>query len=86
MPRARSIACLALLAAVGCGPHVRKPNLFDPGNAATQQYNAILHDPFPATEVAPEIVGGRPREYARPVPEVVRGQAFRPQPTVAPPR
>lgn len=86
MSPARLIACLTLLTAVGCGPHVRKPNLFDPGNAATQQYNAVLHDPFPATEVAPEIVGGRPREYARPVPEVVRGQAFSSRPTVAPPR
>jgi hypothetical protein len=86
MPRARLIACLAMLAAFGCGPSTRMPNLFDPGNAATQQYNAVLHDPFPATEVAPEIVGGRPREYARPVPEVVRGQAFSSRPTVAPPR
>lgn len=86
MPAARTITCLALLVAVGCGPHVRKPNLFDPGNAATQQYNAILHDPFPATEVAPEIVGGRPREYAQPMPEVKRGQAFSQRPTVAPPR
>ena len=86
MPAARLIICLALLASIGCGPHVRKPNLFDPGNAATQQYNAILHDPFPATDVAPEIVGGRPREYAQPVPEVERGRLRQQQQTLAPPR
>lgn len=86
MLRSQLIFCLTLLAAVGCGPSVRMPNLFDPGNAATQQYNAILHDPYPMTEVAPEIVGGRPLSYARQVPEVERGRINNPQQTVAPPR
>ncbi|QDV74933.1 hypothetical protein [Botrimarina mediterranea] len=84
MLRARSIAWFTLLAAVGCGPSTRMPNLFDPGNAATQQYNAIRHDPYPMNDVGPEIVGGRPREYAQPVPEARRG--WYKQQTVAPPR
>lgn len=65
---------------------MRMPNLFDPGNAATQQYGAIMHDPYPVNDAGPEIVGGRPREYAQPVPEVVRGRLIQQQPTIAPPR
>jgi len=78
-------ALASLVFAIGCGPHVRKPNLFDPGNAATQQYNAIFHDPYPMPDVAPEIVGGRPREYQQPVPEVARARLQSQQTTVVPP-
>jgi hypothetical protein len=62
------------------------PNLYDPGNAATQRYSAIFHDPYPLNDVAPEIVGGRPREYTAPVPEAARARGLRPmQTTVTPP-
>lgn len=75
------------LLAGGCGPQVRRPNLFNPGNAATQQYNAIFHDPYPLNDVGPEVVGGRPRAYQQPVPEVTRAQGLNPDPrtVVAPP-
>lgn len=80
------ILLAAALLAVGCGPQVRKPNLFDPGNAATQQYNAIFHDPYPINDVGPEIVGGRPRGYQQPVPEITRARGIVPvQTTVTPP-
>ncbi len=84
----RTLLSLALAAPllVGCGPNVRKPKLFDPGNAATQRYDAIFHDPYPMPDVAPEIVGGRPRGYQAPVPEVARGRGLQPiTPGVAPP-
>ncbi len=85
----RLLLSLALSAplAIGCGPNVRKPNLFDPGNAASQQYGAIFHDPYPLPDVAPEIVGGRPRGYQAPVPEITRARGLQPaKTTVAPPR
>lgn len=72
-------------AAVGCGPQVRMPNLFDPGNAPTQRYSAIFHDPYPMPDAGPEIVGARPREYAQPVPEAVRARGLRSMPTTAAP-
>lgn len=75
---ANLLVLVSSLLAIGCGPHVRKPNLFDPGNAASQQYQAILHDPYPMPDVAPEIVGGRPREYQQPVPEVARARGLQP--------
>lgn len=83
--RHASLALAAAFMAVGCGPQVRKPNLFDPGNAATQQYNAIFHDPYPLPDVAPEIVGGRPQGYQQPVPEVARARGLQPLRTTVPP-
>lgn len=85
LPAASRFALLVAAAAmVGCGPNVRKPNLFDPGNAASQRYDAIFHDPYPLPDVGPEIVGGRPRGYQAPVPPVARARLLQPQATVAP--
>lgn len=76
----------ALMLCVGCGPHIRKPDWFNPGNAASQRYDAIYHDPYPSTDTAPEIVGGRPRGYQAPVPPVARPRLQQQLPTVVAPR
>ncbi|MEQ8846647.1 hypothetical protein [Botrimarina sp.] len=70
---------------VGCSPYMRTPRWCDPGNTATQRYEAIYTDPYPLPDVGPEIVGGRPREYQAPVPQVVRGRLLNPPPSVTPP-
>lgn len=67
----------ACVAACGCGPRFRLPSLFHPGPTGPQQYDAVYHDPYPLDDVAPEVVGGRPREYQKPVPQVTRGRLFR---------
>lgn len=81
-----SIAFL-LEATIGCGPSVRMPNLWDPGNAASQQYGAIYHDPYPIDDLGQPIEGGRPLEYQVAVPPVVRAQLSAPPRSVvvAPP-
>lgn len=81
----RTLFILTALIATGCGPTFRTPNLFHPGPAGPQRTEAIYHDPYPLDDVAPEIVGGRPREYQRPVPEVVRGRLLNAQPVVSVP-
>ncbi|TWT76086.1 hypothetical protein Pla123a_28730 [Posidoniimonas polymericola] len=68
---------VAIACCTGCGAGTRMPSLFHPGTAGQQQYDAIYHDPYPLNDVAPEIVGGRPREYQREVPQVTRGRLFR---------
>ncbi|MEO0531215.1 MAG: hypothetical protein AAF266_11675 [Planctomycetota bacterium] len=86
-PTRRLLLCLGVtLGSVGCGPHLRTPNWFDPGNAASQRFDAIYHDPYPMTDTAPEIVGGRPREYQAPVPPVARPRLQQQLPTIAPAR
>jgi hypothetical protein len=67
---------LPLLLFSGCAwfahPTFHMPNWGSPGPAFYQQYQAIRHDPYPQNDVAPEIVGGRPRAYQQPPTEVSR--------------
>ena len=71
--------------AMGCSPYTRTPNFFHPGPVGPQRTEAIYHDPYPLDDVGPEIVGGRPRGYQRPVPEAVRGRLLDSQPTTVVP-
>ena len=48
-----------------------------PGTINEQRNRATIHDPFPETEVGPEVVGGRPREFDRPLPEAERNPLYR---------
>lgn len=72
------LSLLALLLFVAsftaCSPTIRKPRLASPGTAPLQRFNAEQFDPYPMTDVAPEIVGGRPPDYQIPVPEVERAR------------
>lgn len=84
--RAALAGCFVATLLVGCNGTVRKPSFLNPGNTSTQRYNAIVHDPYPLDDVGPEIVGGRPREYQDPVPEVRRSQSFAPPSLTVRPR
>ncbi len=69
----RSIApvCVVAVALMSCaGCHLR-PNWGPPGTVQDQRNRAVLYDPFPSNDLAPEIHGGRPLEYEQP-----RSQAF----------
>ena len=54
--------------------YIRFPNFVQPGWAHQQRQEAVEHDPYPLDDVGPEVVGGRPREYARPLNEVERAR------------
>ncbi len=75
-----SLAALASLARIGCGPSVRMPNLFNPGTAGQQRTAAIYHDPYPLEDAGPSDPGSRPQEYAQGVPEVTRSRLLSPAP------
>lgn len=66
------IGILALLAS-GCAG-MGRPNWLHPGPAAYQQKRAERFDPYPEPDVAPEVVGGRPREFQKPAPEPERAR------------
>lgn len=78
------LTALALATSTGCAG-TAMPNFSSPGSAGQQRRTALQFDPYPLDDVAPPVAGGRPREYARPIPEVQRGQAFAPRPTVMQP-
>lgn len=65
------ILCIAF---AGCG--LRTPNFRSPGYLYQQQVRATFHDPYPALQVAPEIVGGRPPSFELPRDQAVKSQWF----------
>jgi hypothetical protein len=74
-----SFVVLSILPAIaGCTAeihrYVRFPDFMSPGWAQQQRAEAIEHDPYTLNDIGPEVVGGRPREYMQPVPEVARAR------------
>jgi hypothetical protein len=47
-----------------------------PGTIQQQRIRATVHDPYPNPHMAPEVVGGRPRDYQEPLPEPVQNRVF----------
>jgi hypothetical protein len=80
------LVLLACCPVVACSSTIRWPRLYGPGPATNQRANAERSDPYPITDLGPEIVGGRPREFDKPRDEVRQSQDFlrslgaRPQP------
>ena len=71
-------ATLLLVPLTACSSAVKKPSFLHPGPASFQRNNAEQFDPFPLNDLGPEIVGGRPREFQKPIDEVRRARQNRP--------
>jgi hypothetical protein len=73
-----TVIAMSVLGVAGCtaeaNRYIRFPDFAHPGPAAVQRAQAIQHDPYPLDDVGPEIVGGRPLAYQRPVNEVERAR------------
>lgn len=68
----RSLLCLVVALAAGC-PNLQGPGYLHPGPAWYQQQQAQRFDPYPATDVGPDMAA-RPLAYLRPAPETERNQ------------
>lgn len=68
---------LAAVGVAGCSSAIRYPRWGSPGPASYQRYVATQFDPYPQADVGPEVVGGRPRDYAVPPDEVTRSRQYR---------
>jgi len=66
------LLCAVLWLVLGAGCKLTRPHLASTGTAEQQQMRATQYDPYAYNDVAPEIVGGRPREFAKQTPEPVR--------------
>ena len=75
-PYSLLLASAAAVLAAGCSNSIRKPMLLHPGPAPFQRANAEIIDPYPLPDMGPEIVGGRPLDFAVPRNEVTRAQDF----------
>ena len=45
-----------------------------PGSVAKQRNNAVVYDPYTDNEIGPEVVGGRPKDYQKPLSETERSR------------
>ena len=73
----RCIALATCLFFAISGTGCRGNRLFPvPGPILNQQANAIVHDPYPAKDIAPDDLGARPPGYENPLPEPVRNRIF----------
>lgn len=77
----RHICCvllmLAILSVVGCySPYMRWPELYHPGTANQQRAVAEIYDPYPSPDAGPEVVGGRPPGFERPLTETEWGRRY----------
>ncbi|MBX9789309.1 MAG: hypothetical protein K2Y37_10370 [Pirellulales bacterium] len=75
-----SLVCLVLGGAVGCAGRTENqrqvfglPQLFA-GPSQIQRERATQFDPYPDQDMGPEVVGGRPLDYNRQIPEVERSR------------
>lgn len=58
----------------GCRGHSLFPA---PGPMNQQQASAVIHDPYPARDIAPYDAASRPPGYEQPLPEPVRNRIVR---------
>jgi len=67
--------CVVLvISSIGC----RGNSLFPaPGPLNKQQASAVIHDPYPARDIAPYDAASRPPGYEQPLPEPVRNRIFK---------
>jgi hypothetical protein len=68
----QALALIAVVGLSGC-PTIQGPGYLHPGSAAQQQNQAQRFDPYPATDVGPDMAA-RPLAYIRPAPENERVQ------------
>ena len=57
-------------------PNIRRPQWRSPGTIAEQRREAQIFDPYGSVDAGPEIVGGRPRDFQRPIAEPARATTF----------
>jgi hypothetical protein len=61
---------VTLLAAATVPAYALPPFLGNADMLRSEQNAAVRFDPYPSVGMMPDVVGGRPREYMSPLPEV----------------
>jgi len=73
------LLAIATASFLGCkgspaGFHRWGGSQYGQGIVDRQKNRAVTFDPYPLNDIGPPIVGGRPREYANPLPEAARNE------------
>ncbi len=77
MKNAWKVAVFTLLLAGLIGCRSGRSLLQPPGTTEKQRINATVFDPYADNEIAPEVVGGRPRDFQQPLSDADRSRLFR---------
>jgi hypothetical protein len=73
------LVAVLVLGVAGCkgspaGSHRWGGSQYGQGSIERQKNRAVTFDPYPLNDIGPPIVGGRPREFANPLPEAQRNE------------
>jgi hypothetical protein len=83
----RTVLLVVTLLAVSAVETYALPPFFGNADMERQKQNtAVRFDPYPSVGMGPDVVGGRPREYMSPLPDVVQVQKRLPPGVVNRPR
>jgi len=74
-PRSFGLGLVLLLGISGC-KSLAEPNWLHPGSDPAQRCRALRYDPYPENDAGPAVVGSRPREYQKELPETSRSRWF----------
>ncbi len=77
MARSLQWTVVALLGSALVGCYRDRPLLRPAGTLQQQRLDATIFDPYADVETGPEIVGGRPRDFGKPLTESDRSRLFR---------
>jgi hypothetical protein len=76
MKSVRRLAVILIVCAGLFGCRSNQSLLRPPGTIQKQRFNATVFDPYTDNEIGPEVVGGRPKDYQRPLSEPDRSRLF----------
>lgn len=69
-----TLGLLMVVGTLGCAGGQRMPDIFHPGTTSAQQNKSVRFDPYPQPNMGPTMVGARPRDYEKPIPETDRAR------------
>lgn len=76
MKHAWKLAVIPLLVAGLVGCRSNRSLLSPPGTVEKQRYNATMFDPYADNDIGPEVVGGRPKDFQKPLADSDRSRLF----------
>ena len=74
--KTRGLIVILLLVAGSVGCRSGQTMLKPPGTIEKQRFNATVFDPYADNDIGPEVVGGRPKDFQKPLTEPDRSHLF----------
>ena len=76
MSRCFAMLLIGLIAVGITGCNMSRSRLRSPGSVQQQRANAMMFAPFTDEDAGPEVVGGRPKDFQKPLSDTERSRLF----------